>query len=228
MKSFLYLKTHNKTGLKYLGKTTRDPFVYKGSGKRWQNHIKKHGYDVTTEILFETDDKKLLREKGLYYSELWNVVRNPEFANLVNESGDGGDTSSSIEYQIAIKNRNLSTFPKFIEAIKNRDNSKLSALRKGKSPSIEHNLKWYNNGKINIYVTEGTQPIEFERGRIMPKGITTSNDTKQKLAKKNGKKCMSPTGELFDSTKQAGKAYGVTDVAIRGLIKRGVSGWKYI
>lgn len=28
----LYLKTHNKTGMKYLGQTKQDPFEYRGSG----------------------------------------------------------------------------------------------------------------------------------------------------------------------------------------------------
>jgi len=32
MTIYLYKKTHNVTGLQYLGKTTRNPFTYKGSG----------------------------------------------------------------------------------------------------------------------------------------------------------------------------------------------------
>lgn len=91
MKIYLYLKTHNKTGLKYLGKTTsNDPHSYKGSGKVWRRHIKKHGYDVTTEILFETTDPIELKEIGTYYSKLWNIAESKEFANIVIESGDGG------------------------------------------------------------------------------------------------------------------------------------------
>ena len=43
---YLYVKTHRKTGLKYLGKTKKDPFVYQGSGVHWKNHLNKHGYDV--------------------------------------------------------------------------------------------------------------------------------------------------------------------------------------
>lgn len=50
----LYVKTHNKTGLKYLGYTKRDPFKYKGSGYCWVPHIRKHGNDVSTEILLVT------------------------------------------------------------------------------------------------------------------------------------------------------------------------------
>jgi hypothetical protein len=87
---YLYLKTHNKTGLKYLGKTVQDPLNYKGSGKRWNNHIKKHGYDVTTEVLFESVDPIKIKEKGIYYSNLWDIVESNEFANLKVEKGDGG------------------------------------------------------------------------------------------------------------------------------------------
>ena len=87
---YLYLKTHNKTGLKYLGKTTQDPFKYRGSGKRWSNHINHHGYDVTTEILFQSTDTIAIKERGIYYSNLWHIVESNEFANLKIEEGDGG------------------------------------------------------------------------------------------------------------------------------------------
>lgn len=91
MPIYLYVKTHNKTGLKYLGKTiSNDPYSYQGSGTVWTRHIKKHGYDVTTEILLETDDPKELKEVGIYYSNLWNIVESKNFANLVPEMGDGG------------------------------------------------------------------------------------------------------------------------------------------
>jgi len=79
---YLYLKTHNKTGLKYLGKTVQDPYDYRGSGKLWRRHIQKHGYDVKTEVLLETTDENAIREKGLYYSHLWNIVESDNFANL--------------------------------------------------------------------------------------------------------------------------------------------------
>lgn len=86
---YLYLKTHNVTGLKYLGQTKQDPFVYKGSGKRWLNHIKKHGNDVSTEIIAKCDSYEELRELGLYYSSLWSIVESKEFANLTPEGGEG-------------------------------------------------------------------------------------------------------------------------------------------
>jgi hypothetical protein len=97
---YLYVKTHNITGLKYLGYTKRkDPYKYKGSGKYWIKHIKKHEYDVTTEILKECLSKDEIKEWGLYYSNLWNIVEsrdnngNKTWANLKPEDGDGGQTA---------------------------------------------------------------------------------------------------------------------------------------
>jgi len=95
---YLYLKKHNKTNLKYLGKTiANDPHLYQGSGKVWKRHIAKHGYDVTTEILLTTDCADELKALGLYYSKLWNIVESKEFANLMDESGDGGAQIWTIE-----------------------------------------------------------------------------------------------------------------------------------
>jgi hypothetical protein len=91
MITYLYVKTHNVTGLKYLGKTIRkDPHKYTGSGLHWKRHLKVHGYDYTTEILKECSSKEDVCIWGLYYSELWNVVESDEWANLIPESGKGG------------------------------------------------------------------------------------------------------------------------------------------
>jgi hypothetical protein len=90
----LYVKTHNITGLKYLGKTNnKNPHKYRGSGTYWKRHIAVHGYDVTTEILLITDDYDELKETGKFFSRLWGVVRSNEWANLMDEKGDGGNTS---------------------------------------------------------------------------------------------------------------------------------------
>lgn len=81
------IKTHDITGLKYLCVTTRKNWkAYQGSGIYWQRHLKKHGYDFTTELLYETDDYEDFLEQCLYYSALYDVVLNEEFANLVPET----------------------------------------------------------------------------------------------------------------------------------------------
>lgn len=84
---YLYLKTHKDTGLKYLGMTTKDPFKYRGSGIYWDRHIKKHGNNVDTEILSICNTDEEIKELGLHYSKLWDIVDSPQFANLVPESG---------------------------------------------------------------------------------------------------------------------------------------------
>lgn len=79
---YLYVKTHNKTGLKYLGQTSAsDPHKYTGSGIYWRNHLKIHGVDYKTEILIECQTKEEIKMWGIYYSNLWDIV------NAVNENG---------------------------------------------------------------------------------------------------------------------------------------------
>lgn len=89
---YLYKKTHNITGLQYLGYTKSvTPHRYKGSGKEWSEHIKLHGYNVTTEILLETSDKKEIARYGRFYSNLWDVVKSKEWANCIPETTSGGN-----------------------------------------------------------------------------------------------------------------------------------------
>ncbi len=85
----IYLKIHNKSGFKYLGKTERDPFSYNGSGVIWNRHIKKYGKDITTKILGEFETLEEARECGIYYSRLWNIVESSNFANLMEENCNG-------------------------------------------------------------------------------------------------------------------------------------------
>ena len=87
----LYLK-ESPLGLKYLGITSRkNPYTYKGSGSYWKKHLKYHTFssnDVKTIILHQTYCKEELKEKGLYYSKMYNIVDSKEFANLCYESGE--------------------------------------------------------------------------------------------------------------------------------------------
>lgn len=88
MMFYLYLKTHKKTGLKYLGYTRNDPNTYRGSGLYWKRHIKKYGYDVDTKILFQSNDIDEISKKGKFYSTEWDIANNKEFANLCEEDGN--------------------------------------------------------------------------------------------------------------------------------------------
>lgn len=107
MPIYLYVKTHKTTGLKYLGKTERNPHKYRGSGVYWKQHLNKHGNNVETVILQECKNNEEIREWGLYYSKLWNVVESEEWANLKPEEGDGhsSETAKEITNRIEVRTK---------------------------------------------------------------------------------------------------------------------------
>ena len=69
---YLYLKTHNTTGFKYLGCTIKeDPYKYKGSGKYWLKHLREHGNNFTTNILLATEDFDDARKTAKFFSKFF-------------------------------------------------------------------------------------------------------------------------------------------------------------
>ena len=66
----LYIKTHNKTGLKYFGRTLKkNPYTYNGSGTYWKNHLKKHSNDVNTLVYGKyTENDINLKKDALLFS----------------------------------------------------------------------------------------------------------------------------------------------------------------
>src|ERR1035437_6963139 len=84
----LLIKQHKITGMRYLCVTSKSDYKgYRGSGTYWRLHLKKHGTDLDTILLLETNDKHELSGAGKYYSILYNVVESDEWANLVPEIG---------------------------------------------------------------------------------------------------------------------------------------------
>ncbi len=87
----LYVKTHNVTGLKYFGKTTaKDAHKYRGSGKYWLRHIKKHGNDVTTTIVGVFEDVDECERVALAFSTENQIVESDNWANFRPENGRDG------------------------------------------------------------------------------------------------------------------------------------------
>lgn len=85
---YLYVKQHNKTGLKYFGVTTKeDPYNYLGSGKYWRRHLRQHGLDVTTLQVWEFSDPNECETFALNYSMKNNIVESTTWANLQPENG---------------------------------------------------------------------------------------------------------------------------------------------
>lgn len=92
----LMIKTHRTTGYKYLCVTTKEDYEgYCGSGVRWRKHLQAHGFDVSTEVLFEHHSRDdIFKHVCLYYSDVYDVVNSSEWANLILEDGNTGSAFS--------------------------------------------------------------------------------------------------------------------------------------
>lgn len=139
MTTYIYIKTHNKTGVKYLGITTEDPHTYPGSGIDWKQLLLEQGEDHTTEVIHECQSKAEVREWGLYYSDLWDIVNSPEWMNRKREQGMGGSDPG--------QNRGKQY---------NKSAPRPGGLGRG---------CWWNNGVINRNTHECPGP-EWQRGQV--------------------------------------------------------------
>lgn len=135
--TYLYIKTHNVTNLKYFGKTVQNPFTYTGSGTHWTRHLKYHGNNVSTEIVGFFTDKTKCKLAAIKFSIENNIVESKEWANLKIEELDGGDTSQTENYK------------KYVLAM----------------PAIKKKCKWWNNGITQVHC-EFPPDSTFTRGRL--------------------------------------------------------------
>lgn len=88
---YLYVKQHRLTGLKYFGKTTKDPHKYDGSGLLWTRHINKHGREyVDTLDVWAFDALDECTAFAMHYSETNNIVESNDWANMKYENGLDG------------------------------------------------------------------------------------------------------------------------------------------
>ena len=92
--TYLYIKQHSVTGLKYFGKTCQDPHKYKGSGTYWKNHIKKYGrkYVETLCVSKPFTNAVDISEFATFFSEEFDIVASKDWANKTIENGlDGAE-----------------------------------------------------------------------------------------------------------------------------------------
>lgn len=140
--TYLYIKTHNISGLKYFGKTTKDPYVYRGSGLNWVKHLREFGNNVTTEVVGFYTDKDVCRQAALEFSRKHRIAESSEWANIINETlcGDSGIEVKEILLQKYGPNyfRNIAKSPNAMAAVATR------------SQKLKGNLKCSAAGKKNI------------------------------------------------------------------------------
>jgi hypothetical protein len=144
MTIYLYVKTHNKTGLKYLGKTSKNPHTYLGSGIDWKAHLKEHGFDHSTKIIKECQDNQELNYWGRHYSDLWNVAESNEWANRIPETGGGANHTEDRKELFRQQQLGRKKSPRT-----NEHRNNLSKSLKGipKPRSKEHQEAWSKSSK---------------------------------------------------------------------------------
>lgn len=163
----LYVKTHNKTGLRYLGKTEQDPFKYRGSGVYWKSHIAKHGYDVSTEVVFQSDCIDEIKEVGINLSAEWNVVESREWANLMEENGIGGKTKTTWQ-----KGRVPSNKGKKMPAV---SEAKTEYWKQWRQNNPDYKSKWKKNERASEERLKEVSKIYSKKITKMNKELHTCN-----------------------------------------------------
>lgn len=158
----LMIKTHNVTGLKYLcytAKTGKKFDQYYGSGKYWLNHLNIHGFDISTEIIFECEDLLEFRNYAKNISDQLNVVESEAWANLKPEDGPGGrikgftlseETKQKVRIANLGKRHSEETKQKMRNShliVSEETRKKISAVHKGKPKSLEQRAKMSSASK---------------------------------------------------------------------------------
>jgi hypothetical protein len=200
---YLYIKTHTKTGLKYLGYTKRNPYTYTGSGVYWIRHLKEHGFTFDTKILFESNSKQEIKSHGLYYSKLWNIVdakgKNGKkiWANLKPEEGDGGSIPRTTPVPAYVGK-------KISDKLKGRVNGPHS---KERCTNISKGKKGNNKGLTytQIYGTRA-QELRNDRSIKLKKYLKENPDVR--LGSKNG------NAKHYEFIDPAGKKYQINGTIV--------------
>lgn len=114
--------------------TSDDPHKYTGSGTYWIRHLKKYGFDYSTEIIKECKTKEEFKKWGLYYSNLWNIVNSNEWANLKEEAGYGGRQSEEVRKRIGEAGKGRIPWNKGKEIWSESDRQRISNQNKSRLP----------------------------------------------------------------------------------------------
>jgi len=185
--TWLYIKQHNITGLKYFGKTVRkDPIKYLGSGTYWNNHLKKHNTDITTIWcqLFTNIDE--LVAYAVKFSLDNNIVESSEWANLEIEDGLSGCGFSRIVTQVTIDKRveKLKGKKRTIEQKERMRQAQLS--RKQKTPEEKAAISQKISNALKGRKLGPKSPEHKLKLSLLNKGKLVgprSEETKQKMRK---------------------------------------------
>lgn len=200
---YFYSVLHKKSGVSALGISKHDPRVIKGfrgsNSKLWRQHLKK-------------------------YSRYRGVA-----VKVLHSSNDLNDIIRWRKYYY--KHWDVLNNPKFVHSRYKRVRPSISGDKSHfahKSHVTEKRLKWYTNGYDNLFITEGTQPPNYRRGRKIHRGLPAlqpSLKSRQRNAKAHMKPVISPEGKRYKSVQDAAKDVGIAKCTMQTWLKKGL--WKY-
>ncbi len=179
------------TGELYLGRTIFDPFNYMGSGTVWKRYIKKFNYtnkDIKTWIIHRTTSLENLKEIGLIYSKLLNIVESSNWLNLIEESGEGL-TNPSKEVREKMRNAKLGKKRTFTEEHKKN----MSIVRKGIPLKDYHKKAIEENNK---------SPEQRLKRSIIFTGRRLSEETKRRVGEASKGRKANLGKKMSDESKQ--------------------------
>ena len=181
----LLLKTYTN-GKKYLCKRESDDYLtYLGSGKNVTEDLVLE----KTDVLFETEDRDEFKKVGIYFSELFDVVNDPNFLNEKLEEGDGGDTLGGKKCY--------------------NDGSKNAFFEEGKQPEGWERGRWDKHNFTSEKQRKGL-------GKKKDSDLLRAAAIRQ--GKKNGKPRVFQ-GKEYPSLAEMARQLGVTNMVARRMLK---------
>lgn len=196
------IKTHISTGLKYLCVTTKKNWIsYTGSGKYWKEHLAIHGKKFETELLFESEDLEIFKEKCLYYSKFHQVRESDEWANLIEETGQPGCLfyDLSDHKQKEIRQKLSSSVSKYISSLSETERLKRNiGISEGKK-NTSQDLK--DRWKTSMLKTRATRDYSDLFSRYATERQGAGNPMAQSIEVDE---------VIYGSVKDASAALGIT------------------
>ena len=192
VQTWLYIKKHNVTGLKYFGRTSQlDPIKYTGSGTVWRRHLKKHGNNVTTIWYHLYTDLESIRNDAISFSISHDIINSKEWANLVIEDGINGSVrgrkgkshSTETKKKISAAHQKR-TGPPIRQPHSEETKEKIRKAIKEKGPRSESTKKKCSDsnkgkmvGKLNPFFgkTHSTETIEKIKNSLAARKELKSN-----------------------------------------------------
>jgi len=192
----LYIKQHMITNKKYLGKTTKDPYKYKGSGKYWLRHINKFGknYIVTLWVSEPFTNQTELTEYALKLSKELDIINSKDWCNLILENGkDGGIPGTITTEEVREK------ISKALIGIKRSEETKRKMSKPKTKEHVQHvreklqGKKFTEEHKINL--SKGQKgKIPWNKGKNTPKEVC-DKISKSCTGRKTWNKGLRKTGD---------------------------------